>query len=469
MPVDHCIAATWQHRVMNEASSPDILPIPSDAETCGVLVGFSGGLDSGVLLHLLARQPAMRERGLRAIHVHHGLHADADAWAAHCHEVCLSLDVPLQVVHVEVDRDSGHGIEAAARTARRRAFAEALSENEVLALAHHRDDQAETFLLRALRASGTDGLAAMQPWRRYGHAWLWRPLLETPRGALLAYAQAHGFRWIDDPSNSDVDYDRNFLRHRVLPLLRERWPEAEAALARSAQLSGETQALLEEGDAVTLASARTLDPQVLSTPRLLVLPRARRARVLRRWVGSLALPPLPAQGVSQIEAVLLTAGDDRESEFVWHGAVIRRWRDLLHAGVRCAPLPEDWHVAWDGRAPLVLPDGGSLLLEGTWPEGAGGFESPLEAGARRGGERIVLPGRTHSHALKHVLQDLGVPPWEREHLPILRNTAGEVLAAGDLVYSATFDAWLRTNGARLCWRTPMTPSPAAQDAAPGLT
>jgi tRNA(Ile)-lysidine synthase len=459
---------------MNEASPPGISPIPSDAETRGVLVGFSGGLDSGVLLHLLALQPAMRERGLRAIHVHHGLHADADAWAAHCREICLSLDVPLQVAHVEVARDSGHGVEAAARAARRRALADALNENEVLALAHHRDDQAETFLLRALRASGTDGLAAMRAWRRFGHAWLWRPLLETPRSALLAYAQAHGFRWIDDPSNRDVDYDRNFLRHRVLPLLRERWPEAEAALARSAQLSGETQALLEEGDAAALASARTLDPQVLSTPRLLALPRARRARVLRRWIESLALPPLPAQGVSQIETVLLTAADDRESEFAWHGAIIRRWRDLLHASAQCAPLPEDWHVAWDGRAPLVLPDGGSLFLEraaleGMEPEGAGGFESPLEAGTRRGGERIVLPGRTHSHALKHVLQDLGVPPWEREHLPILRNAAGEVLAAGDLVYSATFDAWLRANGARLCWRTPAAPAPAARDAAPGLT
>lgn len=464
---------------MNEASPPGILPIPSDAETRGVLVGFSGGLDSGVLLHLLARQPAMRERGLRAIHVHHGLHADADAWAAHCREVCLSLDVPLRIAHVEVARDSGQGIEAAARAARRRAFADALNENEVLALAHHRDDQAETFLLRALRASGTDGLAAMQPWRRFGHAWLWRPLLETPRSALLAYAQAHGVRWIDDPSNGDVDYDRNFLRHRVLPLLRERWSQPEAALARSAHLSGETQALLEEGDTAALASARTLDPQILSAPCLLALPRARRARVLRRWIESLALPPLPAQGVSQIETVLLTTDGDRESEFAWHGAVIRRWRDLLHAGVQCAPLPGDWRVAWDGRGPLVLPDGGSLLLEGTWLEGAwlegtwfegaGGFESPLEAGARRGGERIVLPGRTHSHALKHVLQDLGVPPWERERLPILRNAAGEVLAAGDLVYSATFDAWLRANGARLRWRTPAQPPPAARDAAPGLT
>lgn len=431
---------------MNEAPPPDILPIPSDTETRGVLVGFSGGLDSGVLLHLLARQPAMRERGLRAIHVHHGLHADADAWAEHCREVCLSLDVPLRVVHVEVDRDSGQGIEAAARAARRRAFTEALSENEILALAHHQDDQAETFLLRALRASGTDGLAAMRTWQRFGHAWLWRPLLGTPRGALLAHARTHGLRWIEDPSNSSVDHDRNFLRHRILPLLRERWPESDVALARSAQLSGDTQTLLEAGDVTALASARTLDPQALSAPRLLALPRARRARVLRRWIESLALPPLPAQGVSQIETVLLTAAADRESEFAWHGTVIRRWRDLLHVGMQCAPLPEDWHAVWDGRAPLVLPAGGSLFLEGT-----DGFEFPLEAGTRRGGERIVLPGRTHSHALKHVLQDLGIPPWERERLPILRNTAGEVLAAGDLVYSATFDAWLRANGARLCW------------------
>ena len=187
-----------------------------------VLVGFSGGLDSTVLLRLLAGDADIRRHGLRAIHVHHGLHADADAWAAHCRRTCDALDVPLSIVHVDVDRASGLGLEGAARATRHRAFEEGLRDDEILALAHHRDDQAETFLLRALRGSGVDGLAAMRPWRAYANGWLWRPLLDVPRDALQAHATAHGLAWIEDASNGDPRFDRNFLRNEVMPLLRQR-------------------------------------------------------------------------------------------------------------------------------------------------------------------------------------------------------------------------------------------------------
>jgi len=317
----------------------------------------------------------------------------------------------------------------------------------VLALAHHRDDQAETFLLRALRASGPDGLAAMRPWQRFGAGWLWRPLLGVPRTELLAHARARGLRWIEDPSNDDTAHDRNFLRHRVLPLLRERWPAADASLARSAALAAETADLLADGDAGALDAARTPDPATLSVPALSALPPARRARALRRWIAALGLPPLPAQGVAHVERDLLHASTDADAAFAWQGCAVRRWRDLLHAGPRLDPLPPAWRVAWDGRAPLALPGGGALRLEG-----ADGFETPLFARARQGGERIRLPGRAHSHALKHVLQDLGVPPWRRERLPLLSDADGRVQAAGDLVASAALDAWLRARGARLAWR-----------------
>ncbi|MCI4566853.1 tRNA lysidine(34) synthetase TilS [Lysobacter sp. CFH 32150] len=412
----------------------------------GVLVGLSGGLDSIALLHVLAASHEIRARGLRAIHVHHGLHRDADAWTMHCQRVCDELAVPLAIVRIEVERDSGEGLEAAARKVRHAAFEAELREEEVLALAHHRDDQAETFLLRALRASGPDGLGAMRAWRRFGRGWLWRPLLGVPRSELLAYAQQHALHWIDDPSNADTDLDRNFLRHRVMPLLRERWPGAEAAFAQSATLSAETSELLAEGDALALASARTLDAHTLARDTLRALPPARRGRVLRLWIATLGLPPLPAEGVARIEAELLDARVDAEPEFAWHGATVRLWRDLLHAGRQRRPLPSDWDAAWDGATPLRLPTGDTLALQG-----AAGFDAPLRVHARQGGERITLPRRAHSHALKHVLQDFGVPPWVRERLPLLSNAAGAVMAAGDLVYSAEFDTWLHAHGARLAW------------------
>jgi tRNA(Ile)-lysidine synthase len=419
----------------------DFDALPAEAR---VLVGYSGGLDSTVLLHLLAR--GLPRQRLRALHVHHGLHPDADAWARHCEETCARLGIAYGMARVEVARDSGDGIEAAARHARHAAFANALNDGEVLALAHHRDDQAETFLLRALRASGVDGLASMRPWRSYADGFLWRPLLAQPRAALLAWAQAEELRWIDDASNADVDLDRNFLRHQVLPVLRERWPHADAMFARSAALAAEAADLLEDEDVAALASAGTTDPATLSVPPVLALPAARRARVLRRWIAGLGLPPLPAQGIARIEGDLLDATPDAEAAFAWAGACVRRWRGLLHAAPVAPSLPLDWSATWRGETPLLLPDGERLALHG-----ADAFEQPLQVRARHGGERITLPGRSHSHALKHVLQDLGVPPWLRERLPLLTDADGQVLAAGDLVHSAEFTRWLQAHDARLSW------------------
>lgn len=420
--------------------------LPGTGDTA-LVVGLSGGLDSMVLLHALAMIQDARARGLRALHVHHGLHADADDWLRHCQAACSALDVPLLTVRVEVLRDSGEGLEAAARQARHGAFAAELGDGDVLVLAHHRNDQAETFLLRALRGSGVDGLGAMRAWRRFGRGWLWRPLLGHSRAELLAYAQAHGLRWIEDPSNSDSRFDRNFLRQQVMPLLAGRWPHADAALAMVAGLSAEAADLLADEDFRCLAQLRTADVHVVSRDGLRALPPARRARVLRRWIEELGLPPLPAEGIVHVETQVLAARNDADPRFRWHGAEIRAWRDLVHAGPAREPLPPGWTCEWDGAAPLPLPDGSRLLLRG-----AGGFDRPLRAHARQGGERIVLPGREHSHALKHVLQDLGIPPWVRDRLPLLSDAGGELLSAGDLAYSSAFDRWLRERDARLTWQ-----------------
>jgi tRNA(Ile)-lysidine synthase len=411
-----------------------------------LLVGLSGGLDSTVLLHALAQDPLARAHGLRAVHVHHGLHPAADAWANHCAAFCDALGVPLAMAPVLVERNSGEGLEAAARKARYAAFGNLLCTGEVLVTAHHRDDQAETFLLRALRGSGPDGLAAMRSWRKFAAGRHWRPLLETPRSELLTYAQQHRLGWLDDPGNDDLRHDRNFLRQRVLPLLRQRWPQADAAFARSAVLSADAVELLGQEDALALAMARCADPCAVSAQALLELPAPRRARALRRWIEELGFPPLPGEAIAQIEADLLPARADARARFVWRDHVLERWRDLLHVQRRRDPLPHGWSVAWNGQAPLLLPGGDLLLLQG-----AEAFPWPLRAFSRQGGERIVLPGRAHSHTLKNVLQELGVPPWEREALPLLSNDAGELVAIADLAYSADFDVWLRKADARLRW------------------
>ncbi len=440
-----------------------------------LVVALSGGLDSTVLLHWLSHHGDIDKTRLHAMHVHHGLHADADRWAVLCQHFCNSISVPMQVVNVEVPRDGGEGLEASARKARYATFATVIDDDAVLVTAHHRDDQAETFLLRALRASGPDGLSSMRPWRQFGKGWHWRPLLEIPRSAVLAYAREHGLGWIDDPSNADTAHDRNFLRQEIMPLLRVRWPHVDAALARSAALSADAVDLLADEDAGALASATIGDRHELSTHALKQIPPARRARVLRRWVAALGLPPLPGEGIAQIESQLLLAQHDTEAEFAWSGARIRRWRDRLHADMRRDPLPLDWRTEWDGTSLLPLPTGDSLRLVhskattsaanpgfsgGSPPELAAragpakptpAFVEPVHAHARQGGERITLPGRTHSHSLKHVLQDLGVPPWVRERLPFLSSGSGVLHAIGDVAYSTEFDAWLREQSVRLQW------------------
>ncbi len=429
------------------ALSPSLLHAAADRP---VLVGLSGGLDSTVLLHLLAHAPQRAAGSVRAMHVHHGLQAQADAWQTHCERLCAQWQVPLEVMRVDVARDSGEGLEAAARHARHAAFKAQLRSGEWLALGHHLDDQAETFLLRALRGSGVDGLGAMQERRAFGEGELWRPLLRVPRAALEAYAATHQLQWIEDPSNDSSDFDRNFLRLQVLPLLCERWPHANAALARSAALAAEASTLLQQQDANLLDQCGT-SRGTLAIGALLQLAAPQQARVLRAWVNQQHLPPLPANGVRAIQQQLLHAPDDQQAGFRWGSACITRWRGQLHVLPSLTPWPDGWQLQWDGREPARLPDDGQLTLQG-----APAFEQPLTVRQRHGGERITLPNRDHSHLLKHCLQQADIPPWLRPQLPLLCD-GDTVLAAGDRLLSATLQQWLQAHQAALHWQ----PAPAA--------
>lgn len=428
---------------MNDAATDAVLRAvasgPDGVHPPQLLVGFSGGLDSAVLLHALSQSHPDR---VRAIHVHHGLHPDADNWAAHCQRTCDALNVPLIVSHVDVvDVDAGP--EAAARSARHAAFDTHLDQGEWLALAHHRDDQAETFLLRALRASGPDGLGAMRPWRRFGAGWLWRPLLGLPRETLHAYAKANSLEWVDDPSNESSRFDRNFLRNEVIPLLQRRWPQTDAAFARAAELQQQTNAVLLANDAN--------DFDVTSSPlpleRLRALPPLQRARNFRAWASHHGLPPAPARAVDWLETELAKPPGDGASECHWDGALLRRWRDALYLDDGLAPLPSNFDIQWDGRNELQLPNGFRWTLEGVT------FETPMRVRARQGGERIQLAKRHHHHTLKQVLQDEAVPPWQRDAIPLLFDADGELLAAGN-IHAAVLDAWLGDENAALLLSNP---------------
>lgn len=426
-----------------------------------LLVGLSGGMDSTVLLHALATSRTDPDAGLRALHVHHGLHDDADLWSEHCLRLCASLGVPCIIERVRVRRDSGHGMEGAARDARYAAFAQHLRPGESLVLAHHQDDQSETVLLRLLRGSGSDGLAAMRRQRRFADGVLLRPLLGLARSQLLAYANSHGLSWCDDPSNADDGPDRNFLRRQVMPLLQQRWSQAATALAQSATLLAEDARLLGEEADRRLANIVDRDnPTVLRIPALLALDPAWRARVLRRWLDKQQLPPLRRRAYGLIAEQLLSGPADSAGEYRWSGAVLRRWRDGLHASWKPDALPGRWERPWDGIGKLELPVGGALQFK---PLDANPAANPdtvsltgefgaCRVASREGGERIRLPGRAHSHSLKHQLQQRHVVPWRRERMPLLFAGDGELLSAGDLIISARLDAWCAAHRLALDWK-----------------
>lgn len=254
-----------------------------------ILVAFSGGLDSTVLLHQLVQwrteNPGVT---LRAIHVHHGLSANADAWVTHCENVCQQWQVPLVVERVQLAQE-GLGIEAQARQARYQAFARTLLPGEVLVTAQHLDDQCETFLLALKRGSGPAGLSAMAEVSEFAGTRLIRPLLARTRGELEQWALAHGLRWIEDESNQDDSYDRNFLRLRVVPLLQQRWPHFAEATARSAALCAEQESLLDELLADDLAHCQTSQGTLQIAP-MLAMSDARRAAIIRRWLAGQNAP-----------------------------------------------------------------------------------------------------------------------------------------------------------------------------------
>jgi tRNA(Ile)-lysidine synthase len=414
----------------------------------GIAVAFSGGLDSSVLLHLLVAAGIPR---LRALHVNHGLHADAAHWAAFCAGRCASLGVPFTALEVRVGSPVGQGLEAAARIARYSALRGVLRRGELLATAHHADDQAETVLLNLLRGSGVTGLGGIPPRAPFGTGTLVRPLLDVARSALAAYAAAAGLAWLDDPMNHDDTLGRNYLRHEVLPLVEARWPGARATIGRGAALAAESARLVDalaELDARRAARAGRL---AIAALRRLDEPRQRNLLrfICLRELGS--APPLERlrSGLAQ----LLTAAPDRQPLLAWPGGEVRRYRDELWVLPVTAPLPGvAGPLAARAGAAVGLGSAGTLALGRSRRGGLAVDQLPptLRIAFRTGGERLRLPGARQRRDLGKLLQERGVVPWMRERIPLLY--AGETLVAvADLWIAAEFAAPPGVAGLRVRW------------------
>jgi tRNA(Ile)-lysidine synthase len=417
-------------------------------------VGFSGGLDSTFLLDaLIATVPAAR---ICAVHVNHGLSPHSDDWQARCEAFCHDRGIDCRARRVRVVA-AGEGLESAARRARYAVFEQVLEAGDLLLLAHHLDDQVETVLYRLLRGSGPRGLAGMPAERGLGRGTLVRPLLHVERHRLETWAREKGLTWIEDEANRDFAFDRNFLRHRLLPVIESRWPDYRQRLARSAGLCARSDDLAGEVAGADLPALGERPEKLgwsLDLGAFRRLTVARRENLLRHWVRDRGLGG-PGHGV--IESVLddlLPARDDARPVVAWRGGSFRRYQGRLYLLPPLDPVAFPDQVTWDARSPLTLPDGGRLTAEKVDGRGlrlADGTD--LLIGFRRGGERCTPEGRPGSAPLKKLAQEYCLPPWLRERVPLI-HVGGSLAAVGDSFVCAGFAAGPGETGLVFTWRYP---------------
>ncbi|MBV8307952.1 MAG: tRNA lysidine(34) synthetase TilS [Gammaproteobacteria bacterium] len=437
----------WLQRRLTE-----LLPAFPEVSLC---VAFSGGADSTALLAALARLPR-RPRALRAVHIDHGLQPASRQWGAHCRRVARRLQVPLRVRAARIVPGRGESLEAAARAARYRLLAAELEPGEALLTAHHEDDQLETVLLQLLRGAGVAGLAAMPAVAPFSSGVLARPLLGVARAALTDWLRGQGLTWVEDESNAQLRPDRNFLRARVLPLLRERWPSAAATVSRSARHAAEAQRLLDalgESDAGRASVGAMLSAAVLRR-----LPPERRRNALRFWITAAGALAPPAARLEEMAGPLLEARQDTQPLVAWQGAVVQREADLLTLRAAASPgtprLPEAaWHWRRERTRALPAPFGTlQLRSDARGPIDLDALGSTLVLRQRRGGEQLRPVRGGPRRTLKQLLQEAQVPVARRAQLPLLFDR-GRLIGVADLwldeSVQATADSRRR---ARLLWR-----------------
>lgn len=389
------------------------------------------------MLHVCASVEQLKDK-ITAVYVHHGLQAEAEAWARHCRKTAEDLGVDFLMCRVKAIALPGESPEEAARNARYRALKPLLGINDILMTAQHREDQMETVLLQLFRGSGLRGLSAMPERMPFGQGMLLRPLLNVSKQAINDYARAQALHWVEDPSNQRNEYDRNFLRNEVVPLLKQRWPALEKTVARSANHCAEAQNLLSALADKLFAQVFNKNDRTLCISKLQEHTPARQQLVIRHWFQSLGLK-MPARAfIGSILTEVLATRQDSDPVLAGQGYCIRRYRDKLYCLNQSA----------DSRQAIIWPAGQSYLqladdeVLSCAPSSAGILgeywrSSAIVVRFRRGGEKICLPGRKGRHTLKNLFQEAGIPPWEREIMPLVY-LDDELAAVGDKWISAAF-------------------------------
>lgn len=386
-----------------------------------LLVALSGGLDSTVLLHLLAKLSKTLPFHLSAMHVHHGLSPNADDWVGHCEAFCQSIATPLSVFKINIDKQSGLGIEAAARKARYDALD--TMESDIICLGHHQDDQAETLLLQLVRGAGVKGLASMAAVDMPRQ--LFRPFLNVARSQLLDYAQQHHLNWIEDESNEDTRFDRNFMRHQVIPLLNQQYPNIQQRLARTASHMAEASQLVDTLAEIDANKVINYSQQssALSLPLFAQLNLARQKNLMRWWLRQNHLPMPSASRLHQIIQQLVSLRFDKEVKLK---LADKRYIMCYQRKAYLVTEPEntdDYDLIWQGEEVIILPDLSRLIFCRKIGDGIDldkiSHRVNIHIRKRQGGETIKPALNRPTRRLKQLFQEKLVPPWQRQQQPLV--------------------------------------------------
>ncbi len=421
------------------------------------VVAFSGGADSTALLHALCAIENQLNVPLSAVHVNHGLHDDADHWQLQCEHFCLQNNIKLACLKVDLTTRSGKGLEAEARHLRYEAISGLLKPGAGLLTAHHADDQAETLLLNLMRGSGIDGLSAMPDSRALGHGVLQRPLLGFQSSALRDYLRENGIEWTEDPSNQYLNHDRNFVRHEIIPLLEQRWPEVSKRLLLTRRAMTDARLLL-EGLADDFLAQNLIHPFVLRTTSQLTENTELFKLVLRRWMKQAGLASIPAYRLEAFFEQVGHSGADHKTAVTWGGNSLRLYRHQLwlQTGTDILPCPD---VHWpEGKPETDLGgDIGQLVLhtqdqpaDRSVPTGQTTPAGEFSVVGRNSTTEAAIYQGAHHKSLKNLFQLADIPPWLRDSIPLCQ-LDGELVAMGDWCFSEQFAAWMSENSIRLSW------------------
>lgn len=389
-----------------------------DKQPGRLIVGYSGGLDSSVLLHGVACHPQLsRQFDIIPLHIDHGLSPNANKWQRHCEMTALALNLSLSTKKIHLSCTNGQSPEAEARRLRYEAFAESMQPRDILLIGQHQHDQTETLLLQLLRGAGPKGLAAMAYEQPFSEGLLFRPFLHLSQQELQDYAAQHELSWMDDESNKDSRFSRNYLRHEVIPSLEKRWPGIHKTVSRSAAHCASHEKLLcglmaEKLNAIKIG-------EQLDVAKLMEYDQDAIQYLLRLWLESLHLPLPSSVKIQHIISHVMGAREDAMPLVAWSGGEVRRYRKKLYAMAPLEKHDPDQVISWDGQSVLTIPGSGRTLS----PEALNELDLPsdpiIDIRFRCGGERLHIAGRQGSHSLKNLFQEWAIPPWERNRIPLV--------------------------------------------------